>query len=334
MSSVTITARNAGFFNLSPLGTALAPNVFAQTGVNISGQIIGTEGGWETAESTMYSDFGVDVAVQLNTETAKLGAVTKVTVTSLEFYRIEGGEKIVTATLTLPEPLTLTATYDQTGPTTYGWIADMGNALEDALQAGFTFKGGAGDDIFNPHTQMLPAYGENILRGRGGDDQLTGGLGDDRIYGGAGEDTLTDSSGTNRLIGGRGDDTIILGDYSDHSIAKGGRGDDLLISGNGGDRLKGGAGDDILISGHGNDRLKGGAGNDQFIFNALDRGHDRIMDFSDGEDQMIFHELNGYGDLTIQQKGTNTLISWGTDSDVLLKNVAADTLDASDFLFV
>lgn len=334
MSNVTITASNAGFFNLSPLGTALAPNVFVQTGVNISGQIIGTEGGWETAESTMYADFGIDVVVQFGSETAKLGAVTEITVTGLKFYRIEGGEKIVIATLTLPEHLTLTATYDQTGPTTYGWIADMGNALEDILQQGFTFNGGAGDDIFNPHTQMLPAYGENILRGRGGDDQLTGGLGDDRIYGGAGEDTLTDTSGSNRLNGGRGDDTVTLGDYSDHSVAKGGRGDDLLISGYGSDRLKGGAGDDTLIGGHGDDRLKGGLGDDQFIFNANDRGHDRINDFTDGEDLMIFHELNGFNDLTIQQKGANTLISWGTGSDILLKNVAADTLDASDFLFV
>lgn len=334
MSSVTITASSAGFFNLSPLGTAVAPNVFTQTGVNISGQIIGTKNCWETAESAMYADFGIDVSAQLGTEVAKLGAVTEVTVTGLKFYRIEGGEKIITAILTLPDPLILNATYDQTGPDAYGWLADMGDALENVLQAGFAFIGGAGDDIFNPHTQMLPAYGENVLKGRDGDDHLTGGLGDDRIYGGTGDDALTDASGTNRLIGGRGDDTITLGDYSDHSIAKGGRGNDLLISGNGSDRLKGGTGNDVLIGGHGNDRLKGGTGADHFVFNTNDRGHDRIKDFTDDEDLMIFHELNGFDDLTLQQKGANTLISWGTDSDILLKNVAADTLDASDFLFV
>jgi serralysin len=56
----------------------------------------------------------------------------------------------------------------------------------------------------------------------------------------------------------------------------GGEGDDVLIGAAGGDRLDGRGGSDTLT---------GGAGADVFVFNA---GHDRITDFEDNQDKLLF----------------------------------------------
>lgn len=336
MPAVTITASNAGFFNLSPLGAMLAPNVFLRTGVNVDGGILGSSDGWKSAESAMYTDFGIDVIAQFEGDpTAALGESAKVTVIGLEFFRIVDGVRILTGTMDLPEPIILDAIYDQIGPNSFAWCADLGAALEEVLQhEGFVFKGGAGVDIFDAHASTLTLYGKNVIRGHGGDDILTGGLGDDRIYGGAGDDTLHDDSGTNRLFGRSGDDVLTLGVESQHSRAFGGRGDDTLISDIGNDWLHGGAGDDTLIGGRGNDRLVGGRGADEFVFNATERGHDRIVDFTDGEDLMVFRALDSFDQLTLEQTARGTVISWDNDATILLRGVDAETIDASDFLFI
>ena len=352
MSKIKITATDAGFFNLSPLGTALAPNVFLKTAVNTRGMIHSTPTGWETAESGMYDDFGIDLIVNMPDVDAKLGEQTLIDVTRIEYFRVESGEKTVTATMTLPEPLSLIATYDQVSIDTYGWIAEAGSALENMLQTeGVIFNGADGDDIFAPHSTILPSYADNILRGRGGDDRLTGGLGNDKIKGGTGDDILIDSDGTNLLYGQSGDDILRLGDGSDNSIAKGGRGDDQLFSGAGSDTLRGGAGDDILEGGAGDDRLFGGRGNDileggngsdflkghqgadQFVFNTEDRGQDRIADFTDNIDLMVLNGLASFDDLTITQDGNDTLINWAGDSDITLTNFDSTLLGADDFIF-
>ncbi len=353
MSKIKINATDAGFFNLSPLGDALAPNVFLKTAVNTRGAINSTPTGWETSESQMYDDFGIDLIATLLDGVNKLGAQALVGITHIEYFRVEGGEKAVTATMTLPEPITLTATYDQVSLNTYGWIAEAGNALEDMLQTeGFIFNGGGGDDIFAPHSTILPSYADNILRGRGGDDHLTGGLGDDKIKGGTGDDILIDTDGTNFLSGQSGDDILRLGDGSDNSVAKGGQGDDQLFSGAGNDTLRGGAGNDILDGGNGDDRLYGGRGNDvlqggngsdflkghqgadQFIFDTEDQGHDRIADFTDIIDLMVLNGLAGFDDLTITQNGNDALISWAGESDITLTNFDSTLLGADDFMFV
>ncbi len=352
MSKVKITATNAGFFNASPLGSALAPNVFLKTAVNTHGQINSTATGWETSESAMYDDFGIDLIADLPDSMAKLGAQELITINRIEYFRMDDGEKVVTATMTLRDPLTLTATYDQISPDTYGWIADAGTALEGILQTnGVIFNGADGDDIFAPHSTILPSYASSILRGRGGDDHLTGGLGDDKIKGGTGDDVLIDPDGTNFLSGQSGDDILRLGDGSDDSIAKGGWGDDQLFSGTGNDTLRGGRGDDVLQGGRGNDKLYGGRGDDileggsgsdflkghqgadQFIFNTDDEGHDRIADFDDTIDLIVLNGLESFENLTITQDGNDAVISWAGDSDITLTNFASTLLDADDFMF-
>lgn len=354
MSKVKITATDDGFFNLSPLGDMLAPNVFLKTAVNTRGLINSTPTDWETSESAMYEDFGIALTTELASGTInKLGAQAQIELTEIAYYRIEDGEKVTTATMTLPQPITLTATYDQVSLDTYGWIANAGDPLEDMLQSsGFVFNGGSGDDIFAPHSTILPSYSDNILRGRGGDDHLTGALGDDKIKGGTGDDILIDPDGTNFLHGQSGDDILRLGDGSDNSVAKGGQGDDQLFSGAGDDTLRGGAGDDILDGGNGNDRLFGGRGNDvlhggdgddflkghlgadQFIFNTEDHGHDRIADFAANIDTVVLSGLARFDDLTITQGGTDTLITWDGDSDITLMNFDSTLLGADDFMFI
>ncbi len=86
--------------------------------------------------------------------------------------------------------------------------------------------------------------GSNLLN-----DVLTGGAGNDSLQGRAG------NNAANELIGNLGNDTLI-----------------------------GGLGDDTLNGGAGADVLTGGGGRDRFVFDSINTGVDRIVDFSVGED--------------------------------------------------
>lgn len=354
MSKVIIKATSAGFFNSSPLGDPLAPNVFLKTDVNIDGLITSTSTGWGTSESRMYESFGIDVITLTSPPaSARLGTQIQIDITGFIYFRMENGEKVVTAKMELPTLLSLTATYDQISADTYGWRAEAGDVLENILQYdGFLFRGGSGNDIFAPHSTILPAYADNIIRGLGGDDQLTGGLGDDKIKGGTGDDVLYDPDGTNLLCGQSGNDILRLGDGSNYSVAKGGHGDDLLMSGAGSDILRGGAGDDRLDGGRGDDRLYGGNGDDilsggagsdflkghrgadQFVFNTEDQGQDLIADFTDEIDLIVLSGVTDFNDLTITQQGNDTLVNWAGDSDLTLINFDGTLLGAEDFIFI
>lgn len=57
------------------------------------------------------------------------------------------------------------------------------------------------------------------------------------------------------------------------------------------DRLLGAAGDDILIGGDGRDTLVGGAGRDRFVYQTLQQGRDRIIEFSTAEDAIDLRSL-------------------------------------------
>ena len=76
---------------------------------------------------------------------------------------------------------------------------------------------------------------DDVLRGTGGHDTLSGGAGDDVLKGGKGRDTLLGGAGDDVLKGGKGADTLV-----------GGAGDDVLKGGKGRDILTGGAGEDVF----------------------------------------------------------------------------------------
>lgn len=363
MSRVIITASKSGFHNLSPIGAELAPNVFLKTAVNHHGLARTTDDGWETLESGMHADFGVSIIAEpIDVANPKLGMQVNIVVTGVEFYRIEDGVKIITGTMELPEPMLVNATYDQLDVDEYGWRAEIGDCLEDAIRAeGFIFIGSDGDDVFAAHMNIGPIYGQNEIIGGAGNDHLTGSLGNDVISGGIGDDFIFDTDGVNLLRGGRGNDVIELGNGSNGSIARGGKGADTLISGNGDDRLFGDAGHDVLNGGRGDDVLKGGRGRDVldggrgedriiggagadimtggddadvFVFASKAWGRDVISDFTDGEDLIKIRGIDRFEDLTIRQNGDNAVIRWGQDNSlIVLENVEIEKLDANDFLF-
>ncbi len=366
MSRITITANDNGFFTNSPVGGALAPNVFLRTAVNTDGTVLSFDGfDWASAESLRYASQDIFVfAGALDIANAQLGQTEIVTVTSINYYREIDGEMTIIGTLELPDALDVTTTLQSYGVDDIAaWHLDLGTVLEDLLQAhGFDFIGSEADDVFAPHSDMLPFRGVARIDGGGGNDTITGTLGFDRIKGGSGEDFIFDPDGANKIRGGSGDDIIEVGNGSDGSLLHGGSGNDTLISGWGDDTLVGGSGADILIGGRGNDALSGsggkdileggkgddtlnggrgrdlltgGEGNDVFIFNATERGRDTITDFEDGVDMIQFSGLGGFEDLSITQNGDDVLITHiGGNGQIILEGFDAALIDASDFAFI
>jgi Ca2+-binding RTX toxin-like protein len=161
-----------------------------------------------------------------------------------------------------------------------------------------------------------------IVRGAGGNDELTGGPGDEELYGEGGGDTLSGGSGNDLLVGGSGADTLSGGNNNDQVIGgelitslndadsdmsadtlSGGSGDDGLIGDDGSflpliirttfggsDTIRGGTGNDLVWGGFGNDYLEGQGGNDTIQGGV---GNDTILggwqlllgqNFADGDD--------------------------------------------------
>ena len=111
----------------------------------------------------------------------------------------------------------------------------------------------------------------------------------------------------------------------------GGAGADELSGGRGADVLFGGAGRDVLIGDKGRDMLTGGAGADSFVFEG-GGGRDRITDFEDGVDEIIFAGANGFQDLRIGAHADGVRIAHGGDV-AILEGVEVDAIGADDFLF-
>ncbi len=114
------------------------------------------------------------------------------------------------------------------------------------------------------------------------------------------------------------------------------------VGGSGDDVITGNAEDNVLTGNAGDDTLTGGAGADRFVYASADTGHDRITDFTAGEDRIDFTGLViAFADLTVAQgtgaEAAHTVVSWtgagGVRQSVTLENVAASAVGASDFLF-
>ena len=365
MARITITAADTGFFTSSAIGSPLAPNALLTTQLNSVGTVITfDDASFVTLESLRYDTQSISVDAEIAAvATPRLGQHTTVTVSSVSFLRLEGGEMVQYGTIDLPDSLTITATYLSYGvDDTPSWQFDLGTSLEDLLNtSGFKFVGGDGDDIFNPHLDMLPFYSNGVIIGGGGNDTLTGTAGADKIAGGTGNDVITDNYGANILRGGAGNDTITVGNGSSGSTLNGGSGNDVLVSGAGSDTLRGGAGsdtltggrgedvlvgnggrdtldggegNDVLNGGRGSDLLSGGLGNDVFVFSASERGKDLITDFEDGADLIQISGLS-FDALVFTASGSDTIISSATMvGQITLEGIDAASLTAADFLFV
>lgn len=329
--TIRITATDAGFHSLSGLGQPIAPDLFLNGFLDTTGTAaplpgardwrIEIPGGWVTLSNDTPVAQGDDM-------------VMEVAFSSLTYGRTAAGQQLTGGEIVLEQAITLTVIFDAEGWADTAWVDSAGDALAAVVrQEGIHFAGAAGRDILDLSDHPYPIYGPVVLRGRGGDDVLSGGRMDTRISGGAGDDVLSDAGGTSVLRGGRGADTITLGVWSEGSRAFGGGGDDTLRSSNGADRLVGGAGSDtleggrgsdVIIGGRGSDTLNGGAGADRFVFSTKHAGSDTVEDFSLAEDRIVLRATGE--DVRVEQDGADTVLNWDMGA-VRILNTDADAFD-------
>ncbi|MDJ0707139.1 MAG: FG-GAP-like repeat-containing protein, partial [Leptolyngbyaceae cyanobacterium MO_188.B28] len=153
------------------------------------------------------------------------------------------------------------------------------------------------------------------------------------------KDTLQGAEGNDLIQGLKGPDTL-----------SGLAGDDEIRGGGGIDIIDGGDGNDRIIGGKARDVLTGGKGADTFVYNSVDHGGDRIVDFEAGIDKIevsnIFSDVkygsaNAFADY-IQILGTtegaqiqvDQLGDMGDHFKTLatLQGVDANSLNASHFV--
>ncbi len=217
----------------------------------------------------------------------------------------------------------------------------------------------ASDDGFGDVDTFTFNDGDFEIRGSDHSDTIRGSDGDDRFIGRGGNDVIDGRGGWDQVRfdrSGVGAVAVDLGDGSATGTWNGeafsytlsnieevrgsnsSAGDDLVGS-RGDDRLRGYGGDDTLDGGGGDDRLQGGQGDDVFLFRGA-HGHDRVVDFTDGEDLLV---LLGLG-VTSKDDVLRNAHAWeegtGVHIDLTgfgggridLHGFPRDRFDASDFL--
>ena len=164
----------------------------------------------------------------------------------------------------------------------------------------------------------------NKIYGFGGQDTIVGNLGNDQLFGGDGNDTLWGNDGNDLLYGNSGSDKLSGDDAND-----------TLFGGLGDDQLLGGAGNDWLYGSNDKDILTGGYGVDTFVL-ALGEGTDSITDFEVGTDKIALSGGLKFGQLFIQQQGSQAFIMDSSDNQVLAKldNVTASILSGQSSTFI
>ncbi|MBD2680530.1 MULTISPECIES: choice-of-anchor D domain-containing protein [Nostoc] len=156
----------------------------------------------------------------------------------------------------------------------------------------------------------------NKIYGFGGADTIVANPGNDEVWGGDGYDTLWGGNGNDLLYGDSGNDYLW-----------GNNDNDTLFGGIDDDKLNGRSGDDWLYGGKGNDVLTGDYGSDTFVL-ASGEGTDSIVDFNVGIDKIALSGGLQFGQLLIQQQGTQAFILDSSDNQVLAKldNASASIL--------
>ncbi|MCI4662291.1 MAG: type I secretion C-terminal target domain-containing protein [Neomegalonema sp.] len=224
-------------------------------------------------------------------------------------------------------------------------LGGEGNDWLDGGDENDTIAAGNGADI------AVGGAGDDIILGGAGDDVLSGGTGNDAIAGGAGADFLEGDAGNDRVVGGAGNDMINGGAGDDlvagaagNDIVSGGSGNDRVFGGtgndtlngaSGNDRIFGGAGDDRITGGEGVDIMMGGEGADSYVFDDVNFGDDRVVDFEDGIDSIDISSAvaDSFEDLTISQEASNTVIVT-SEGTITLVGVESGLIDDTDFNFI
>ena len=141
--------------------------------------------------------------------------------------------------------------------------------------------------------------GSDTIIGGGGDDTISGGSSAadlrDVVYAGAGDDSIDGGYGNDELRGDGGNDTIVGGFGVDDIF--GGDGDDQLTGQAWSDLIFGGDGADFINGGFGFDRVNGGAGGDRFFhLGVSDHGSDWIQDYDATEGDVLQFGQSGTRD--------------------------------------
>lgn len=235
----------------------------------------------------------------------------------------------------------------------------VGGAGGDTLRGGedwnFLYGLGGNDRLVIREGENGWAWGgegNDTLRGADDADHLFGGWGNDKIDGGEGQDLIKGGLGNDVITAGRDDDIIIAGAGNDSVIGgdggdliegnsgadtlSGGGGEDFMTGGDGNDSLDGGSGDDVMGGGAGNDTLRGGGGEDDFHFQDFG-GHDRILNFQTGGDQIVIVSAETQDFDTLMASavyaGGNTTLAYAFGSSITLVGIAPGDLDEDNFIF-
>lgn len=227
--------------------------------------------------------------------------------------------------------------------------------------------GGSGIDIYDASLAVLSVnvnLTTGLARSGGTTDDLTS---IERVWGGAARDSLTGDALANMLSGNSGNDTLNGNAGNDRLI--GGIGADSLSGGDGNDRLQGSEGRDVLNGGAGNDvvnggldvdAMTGGTGADRFLwtdfedFIAVSGGIDRIIDFTQGQDQIDLSAIDAlvgggnqaftfvgagpitdFGQISIRTNGVATFVGISVNTPTAFEVIRLDgviALTAADFV--
>jgi Ca2+-binding RTX toxin-like protein len=214
---------------------------------------------------------------------------------------------------------------------------------------GDTFTGGTGNDRF------IGDGGDNVIEGNAGFDTIRydrSGL--DHIVADLAAGTVkhvwssgfvrTGSwidrvSGIEDISASNGDDVVKGANVAEEIRGRSGNdnlqgrgGADIIEGEDGDDRLVGGGGNDFLDGGTGSDTLRGDSGSDDFAFHG-GSGGDTVLDFADGQDQIIVIGSFTFTDFNPTQVGADVLLTQGADT-LLLKNFLVANLSDADFVYL
>ncbi|MCP5268954.1 MAG: hypothetical protein H6943_07945 [Zoogloeaceae bacterium] len=241
----------------------------------------------------------------------------------------------------------------------------IGSAGNDIIEGGGwgnqSIFGGAGDDVIygdKGNDTMDGGAGNDTFRVSGnkcsnfeGWDSYTGGEGTDSIvafgdrvdlgltsFGAANGIEVIDFSaltGEGRILGDWNGNTL---DFSTttlvgHVVIDGGGGNDTINGSAGDEVIRGDTGNDVLNGGRGNDLIYGGSGRDVFVFEQ-NWGRDTVADYRDNYDRLDMRNSGAtdFSSLNLSQDGLDTVISFGSDSIVLM-GVNSASINQADFMF-
>ena len=191
-------------------------------------------GGW--GQDVLYGGNGSDHLYGQGDADRFMGAIEG---QGNDFFYGDGGDDVVDYSgATAGMVISLKHGYAGTTSSAYG--RDMLEGIEDVI-------GGEGSDIIHgndPGFLGIGTWGENVLEGRGGHDNIYAHGGNDALYGGTGIDGLNGGDG-NDVLYGEADPDYLYGDNGDDKLY-GGTGDDTMFGGTGKDFFDGGEGWDTV----------------------------------------------------------------------------------------